>query len=89
MATRMVRKGLYLTPELFDDLRDYAHEHRQTDSDVVRQALANHLYTDPDDAFEINQECRDAIIRLSEDKNVAIDKCIDAIIRKQIPKYFE
>ncbi len=105
MAQNVIRKGIYLTPELMEELREYAHSNRQTESEVVRQALVEHFdpsYPVPvdvdgeteiaedrmDDEFVINEECRNAIALLADEKNVPIDKCITAIFRKQIGRYF-
>jgi hypothetical protein len=102
MAQNVIRKGVYLTPELMEELRDFAHANRQTESEVVRQALIEHFdpsYPVPveteiaedrtvDDPFAISEECRVAITRLSEEKGVPIDKCVNAIIKKQLPRFF-
>lgn len=37
--TQMVRKAVYLTAELEDKLREEAYLTRQTESEIVRQAL--------------------------------------------------
>ncbi len=102
MAQNVIRKGIYLTPELMEELREFAHSNRQTESEVVRQALIEHF--DPSypvpveteivedrmaDEFVINEECRNAIALLADEKNVPIDKCITAIFKKQIGRYFQ
>jgi hypothetical protein len=103
MAQNVIRKGIYLTPELMEELRDFAHANRLTESEVVRQALIEHFdpsYPVPveteiaedrmdDDPFTIGEEARLAITKLSAEKDVPVDKVVDAIIRKQIPKYFK
>jgi hypothetical protein len=100
MAQNVIRKGIYLTPELMEELREFAHSNRQTESEVVRQALIEHFDPSypvsveteiaedrPDDEFVISEECRNAITLLAVEKNVPIDKCITAIFKKQIGRY--
>jgi predicted DNA-binding protein len=42
-AGGLVRKVVYLPPNLEDELRDLAHELRRTESDLIREAVAEHL----------------------------------------------
>ena len=98
MALKVIRKGIYFTPDLAEDLRTAAFKSRQSESEIVRIAVATYLDSDlPDsvgsgeretDEFRISPEAREAIARLSRDKDVPIPKVVDALIRKQIPKYF-
>ncbi len=89
------RKGIYLTPDLEEDLRKLSFESRQSESKIVRAALVNYLDREPEpetlepDEYEISSPARDAIRKLAEEKNVPIPKVIELVFRKQIPKYFE
>jgi predicted transcriptional regulator len=48
MAQNVIRKGIYLTPELMEELREYAHANRQTESEVIRLALVEYFDTSHD-----------------------------------------
>lgn len=39
----LVRKVVYLPPEVEEELRDLAHGLRRTESDLIREAVAEHL----------------------------------------------
>ena len=42
-AGGLVRTVLYLPEELKEELRELAHQERRSESDVLREALADHL----------------------------------------------
>ena len=99
MAQDLIRKGIYFTPDLAEDLRTASYNSRQSESKIVRIAVATYLDSDlPDsvgsgeyetDEYQISPEAREAIARLSKDKDVPIPQVILAVFKKQIPKYFE
>lgn len=101
MALKVIRKGIYFTEDLAEDLRTASYNSRQSESEIVRIALAAYLDSSepqPDlddsgeyetDEYQISPEAREAIARLSKDKDVPIPKVIEAVFRKQIVKYFE
>ncbi|HSL84718.1 MAG TPA: CopG family transcriptional regulator [Thermoanaerobaculia bacterium] len=39
----LIRLIVYLTPELEEELRDLAHERRRSKSEMIREAVAEHL----------------------------------------------
>jgi hypothetical protein len=92
------RKGTYITQEQVDQLRLHSFESRQSESEIIRQALDLYFEelkgkgkADPDQlSAHLDPEVWEAVNRLAVEKNVDPLLVIEIALKKQVPqKYFE
>ncbi len=83
------QKVHYLTPEQIEGLRQLAYKTRLSESEIVRQAIDNYLQSDRPDDYRLSEEAKQAVDRMSAEKDVPVPKVIEATFRRQLAKYFK
>ena len=77
VATKRPRKNLFLSDELEEMLRTYAHDNRISESEVGRQAFDLFLNLAPTDEYK-------SALDFAERKDVHISLVIEQMLRKMI-----